>query len=407
MFALTVNALRPSARPPIAIMPSYLTSWLTTELAPHNLLITVGAAIGLAAAGGLHGWQGWLGLGLMTASAAALVAMILESQAARGVLERALATGLGPDYADRIVEPRTPTYDLRVPWRQLIVPFRMRHPDVERIRNLAYGPHGKRNFLDVYRHRRPATNAPILLQIHGGAWTYGNKEQGKPLMLHFASRGWVCFAVNYRLAPKATWPDLIVDVKRAITWIRQHAEEFGADPSIIVAAGGSAGGHLAALAALTPNDPLFQPGFEDANTSVQAAVPFYGAYDLTNALGHRTSEMTKKFIAKKVMKKEFEAHRAEFELASPLFRINAEAPPFFVVHGSRDTMLPIEGARLFVQRLREASRAPVCYAELPGTQHGFDFFSSVRTAHATRAVERFADYAYCWQRDQVVGGRGR
>lgn len=405
MFGLVLNALRPSASP-AAIMPSYVASWLTTELAPHNLMIAVGAAIGLSAAGGLDGWKGWLGLGLIVASAAMLAGMILESHAARRVLEQALATGLGPDYGDRIVEPRTPTYDLRVPRRQLILPFLMRHPDVQRTRNRSYGPHGKRNLLDVYRHRKPAMNAPILFQIHGGAWTYGNKNQGKPLMLHFASRGWVCFAANYRLAPKATWPDLIVDVKRAIAWIREHAQEFGADPSFILVAGGSAGGHLAALAALTPNDPVYQPGFEESDTTVHAAAPFYGAYDFTNAAEHRTQEMTKKFFAKKVIKKDFGANRKDFELASPLYRISAVAPPFFVIHGSRDTMLPVEQARLFVQRLRETSRAPVCYAELPATQHGFDLFSSIRTAHATRAVERFADYAYCWQREQGVTSRG-
>src|SRR2546429_3426223 len=136
--------------------------------------------------------------------------------------------------------------------------------------------------LDVSRHRDRPTGCPTLIQIHGGGWTIGNKDQqGKPIMLHFASRGWVCFAVNYRLAPRSTWPAQIVDVKRAIAWVKEHAEEYGADPNFIVVTGGSAGGHLSALAALTPNDPAWQPGFEDADTSVQAAVPYYGVYDFT------------------------------------------------------------------------------------------------------------------------------
>ena len=111
----------------------------------------------------------------------------------------------------------------------------MKHPDVERIKDVPYGPIRRRNLLDVYRPRDVPSGAPILLQIHGGGWVISNKnQQGKPIMLHFASRGWVCFAPNYRLSPRSTWPDEIVDVKRAIAWIKEHAHEYGADPSFII-----------------------------------------------------------------------------------------------------------------------------------------------------------------------------
>ena len=86
-------------------------------------------------------------------------------------------------------------------------------------------------------------------------------------MPHLAAQGWVCVAINYRLAPRDPFPAHIVDVKRAIAWIREHIAEYGGDPSYLAITGGSAGGHLAALAALTPNDPAYQPGFEDADTS--------------------------------------------------------------------------------------------------------------------------------------------
>ena len=97
--------------------------------------------------------------------------------------------------------------------------------------------------------------------------------------------GWVGFNIDYRLSPAATFPDHLVDVKRAIAWVREHAAEYGADPDFICLTGGSAGGHLCALAALTADDPAYQPGFEDADTSVAAAVPFYGVYDLTDSEG--------------------------------------------------------------------------------------------------------------------------
>ena len=93
----------------------------------------------------------------------------------------------------------------------------------------------------------------MLVQIHGGGWLWGRKEgQAEPLMGHLAERGWVCVAPNYRLSPRATWPDHIVDVKRALAWVKSNIAEYGGDPGFLVVTGGSAGGHLASLAGLTP-----------------------------------------------------------------------------------------------------------------------------------------------------------
>ena len=94
-----------------------------------------------------------------------------------------------------------------------------------------------------------------------------------PLMYHLAAKGWVCVAINYRLAPRDAFPAQIIDVKKGIAWIRENIASYGGDPDYIAITGGSAGGHLCALAALTPNDPEWQPGFEDVDTSVQVAVP--------------------------------------------------------------------------------------------------------------------------------------
>ena len=107
------------------------------------------------------------------------------------------------------------------------------------------------------------------------------REQGLPMMHELARRGWVCVTVNYRLSPKATWPAHIVDCKRALAWVREHIAEYGGDPDFIAVSGGSAGGHLSALLALTPNEPEWQPGFEDLDASVDACLPFYGVYDMT------------------------------------------------------------------------------------------------------------------------------
>ena len=130
----------------------------------------------------------------------------------------------------------------------------------------------------------------MLIYVHGGAWTHGRKDQqGLPIVYHFASRGWLCVQPNYRLCPDATFPDPLVDIKRAIAWVHQHAHEHGGNPQQVFITGGSAGAHLSALAALTMNDPAFQPGFEDADTSVVAAIPMYGDYDWLDSHGERAN----------------------------------------------------------------------------------------------------------------------
>ena len=266
------------------------------------------------------------------------------------------------------------------------------------IRNVAYhSAHGKRGLLDVYRQRgSTATNAPVLLQVHGGAWSVGSKdEQGVPLMRHMAARGWVCFAINYRLSPRDPFPAHIVDVKRALAWVKEHAAEYGGDPGYVTITGGSAGGHLTALAALTPNDPAYQPGFEDADTTVQAAVPFYGVYDFAGAIGtRRSADLRDKFLAGRVMFADPSDGLTPFEEASPLARVNADAPPMLVIHGARDSLVEVEQARHFVRALRAVSRQPVAYAELPGTQHAFDVFPSIRSAAVVRGVDRFLRWTY-------------
>ncbi len=163
-------------------------------------------------------------------------------------------------------------------------------------------------------------------------------------------------------------------------------------PDFIAVTGGSAGGHLSALVGLTAGDPNFQPGFEDADASVDAAVPMYGIYDMT--AGRGTTYYDKgflRFLEKTVFKKRLDDDPEVFEQASPTYRVGPDAPPFFVIHGRNDTLAPVADARRFVEALRNVSQAPVAYAELPLAQHAFDVLPSVRTAHTIAAVLRFLE----------------
>lgn len=262
--------------------------------------------------------------------------------------------------------------------------------------DISYGDYGSRNHLDIWR--RPDLDrhgrAPVLLQVPGGAWMVGSKrQQAYPLMSHLAELGWVCVAINYRLSPRSTWPDQIVDIKRALAWTKAHIAEYGGDPNWIAITGGSAGGHLSALAALTANDPQFQPDFEDVDTRVRAAIPFYGVYDFTRA-DNSVHPLMVPMLAKRVSKLSRTEIAEPFRAASPITHVSANAPPFFVLHGRNDSLVPVEQARAFTGVLRDVSCQPVVYAELPFAQHAFDIFGSARAAHAAVAVEQFLAEVY-------------
>ncbi|MEO5709115.1 MAG: alpha/beta hydrolase [Nocardioidaceae bacterium] len=397
--ALTANAVRPVPGYRAAV-PSMAAGWLTGELAPHLLALTAADTAYAAARG-----RSRAGRVLALASSAALAAIVVQSARSQRHVDVALVEALSEDYLDRLSAGYT-DLDLSTPLRQLAMPFSVHDEEIEILKDIAYDTeHGKRGLLDVYRQRdADLTNAPVLLHVHGGAWSIGDKEhQGIPLMLHMAARGWVCVTINYRLSPRDPFPAHIVDVKRAIAWIREHAHEYGADPAFLAVTGGSAGGHLAALAALTPNDPAYQPGFEAADTTLQAAAPHYGVYDFAGATGGASAlAMRDRFLAPKVLFKDPSTDLAEFERASPMLRVNADAPPFFVVHGRTDSLVDVDQARQFVAALRAVSREPVAYAELPGAQHAFDVFPSIRSAAVVRGVDRFLRFTYDgWVHDRT------
>jgi acetyl esterase/lipase len=270
--------------------------------------------------------------------------------------------------------------------------------------DISYGEFGRANHLDIWRRPDLDRNgkAPVLFQIPGGAWTTGNKRgQAHPLMSHLAELGWICVSINYRHSPRNTWPDHIVDVKRALAWVKAHIAEYGGDPDFIAITGGSAGGHLSSLAALTPNHPQFQPGFEDADTCVQAAVPFYGVYDFTRVEDAMHPDMLP-LLEQMVVKQPHSTNLNSYIAASPVTHVSADAPPFFVLHGRNDSLVPVEQARGFVARLQQVSGQPVVYAELPFTQHAFDMLGSVRAAHAAVAVEQFLAEIYATHHEAVI-----
>jgi acetyl esterase/lipase len=378
--AIFVIAARWPSHNRVLLAPTFFMSWMTIELAPHHLIIQWVATLIFWRLGAFESWPGWVGLAIAIASWIALLVMGAQATASARAMRDALDE-LGPG-------ERGP----RMPWWMRVLPFAMKwRRGVEVVRNVEFARVAGRSLrLDVYRSTTPGEGRPAILQIHGGGWVIGDKrEQGIPLLGHLAKAGWVGFNANYRLSPGATFPDHLVDLKRALAWIREHAAEYGADPDFVCVTGGSAGGHLTALMALTANDPRYQPGFEHVDTSLRAAVPFYGVYDFTNRNDTWDPRTWPMFLEPWVIKAFLAEEPERFAEASPIDQVNAGAPPFLIVHGDRDTLAPVEDARTFVEALRAVSDEPVLYAELHGSQHAFDLFPSTRSVHVIEGVERF------------------
>ena len=392
LFGLAANVLRPNASK-YGSVPSFALGWPVGETAPQFMALTAAdAAITIA-----RGRMSKLGLGLTAATLGALGYAVYQGTQTRDVVEGALKRDLAHDYdnlpADREVDSPERTLGI------LAHPLRPQRAGVEVIRNISYTEGGRRAKLDIYRPADgSAKSAPVLIQIHGGGWTIGKKEeQGLMLMHRLAELGWVCVAANYRLSPKHRFPTHIIDVKRAIAWVRANIAEYGGDPSYLVLTGGSAGGHLSSLAALTPNHRAWQPGFERADTSVAACVPFYGVYDMLGEDGDPyTVAMREEMLSKTIFPLDPPATLDDYRAASPIHQVHANAPDFFVLHGEKDTLVNVRQARNFVAKLRRDTTASVTYAELPGAQHAFEVFGSIRSDHAIRGVVRWCQ----WHREQ-------
>jgi acetyl esterase/lipase len=396
-FINAANGLRPLARKGYTTVLVFWFGWPTSEVPGVYFLGSLLDALRRGRRGDFAGRRGKAALALTAASWAILGVIRYRGVTTPGpVLEAGLRDQLGPDYADALAalpqsEPKR-RGRRNLPLGNTVA----RRRYVEKTNVVSYGPHGRANLADIWRRRDLPRDgkAPVLLQVPGGAWMIGmRRPQAYPLMSHLAARGWVCVSIGYRVSPRHTWPDHIVDVKRALAWVKENIADYGGDPNFVAITGGSAGGHLTALAALTPNDPKYQPGFEEADTSVAAAVPVYGRYDWFSTTGDGRREFVG-LLEKLVVKEDFGAHRDIYLDASPIRRLRADAPPFFVLHGHNDSLIPVGEAEEFVDELRAVSKSPVAYAELPNAQHAFDIFSSPRAHQSAEAVARFLSWVY-------------
>ncbi|MGJ8560139.1 MAG: alpha/beta hydrolase fold domain-containing protein [Litorimonas sp.] len=276
-----------------------------------------------------------------------------------------------------------------------VLPFRPSNRDVKRTKNISYGPFGRRNRLDIYKSKiDAATMLPVLIHVHGGGWVVGRKhQQAQPLIQYMASHGWLVVDINYRLGPWNRMPVMIQDVMRAIAWVKANIADYGGDPNFVALTGGSAGGHLVALAGLASDEALFKPGFENEDCSVNACVPVYGVYDFLN----RQSSMTtgfkemETFLSKLVMPGPITTHRDLWDKSSPMAHIKADAPPMLILHSRQDALADFDSAKAFAHAIDQVSDHAVVFAELPNSQHAYDISYAPPTPEHVRVVHHFLE----------------
>ncbi len=242
------------------------------------------------------------------------------------------------------------------------------------------------------RERRPA-----VVLIHGGAWTVGWRQQLNWFCEQFAEHGYVAATIDYRTMPGGVFPNPLHDAKAAVRWLRLNAEQYAIDPGRIGALGKSAGGHLAALLAVTGDGGTFE-GDENPGPSsaVQAAVCFYAPYDLTyynpannnGMVGWIGSRVIEYFVG-------FQTGRemngmTPAEAASPMTYAGPNTSPMLLIHGGEDGMVPVEQAQAFHERLKEFG-VPTELIVLPEQRHGFTRYPSQTREEIFQDVIAFLD----------------
>ncbi|OQR85060.1 endomembrane protein 70-like protein [Achlya hypogyna] len=301
---------------------------------------------------------------------------------------------LSPSTAVKTIGHRS-AWQMAMIWSPLPMKLALRamYPGIQFVGSKVYAHVGSRVstplFMDFYKHENCGPKPPIFLFIHGGGWLLGNRSYAPQALLHqVCSKGWLFCSIDYRLAPFNCFPQNLTDCKRAIAYLRT-ATDLDLDQHTIVVGGESAGGHLAALVAVTADEKRFQPGFEDVDTSVAACVDTYGIHDLLDRYGHfgrrdLTGGFRKYMEVALMQKKLMRKNEPAFAAASALQYVldGAKVPPFLIVHGEYDSVVPYEDSKEFydaLQATRDRShRVPDIFVKVPHAQHAFNIFTSPR-----------------------------
>ena len=234
--------------------------------------------------------------------------------------------------------------------------------------------------LIVPKNRARHAPCPVLVWICGGAYRVVNRSVWLPEMLRFARAGYVVASIEYRTSNEAVFPAQLIDVKAAVRFLRAHAKEFCVDPEKIYAMGESAGGTLASLLGVTGDHREFDQGDHlDQSSAVQGVADYYGVTDLTSASAERDRMSAPENHSNDVPYFAFEEFlgvgygKDEAEKASAVRYVSDGTPPFMILHGTADTVVPMEQSDSLYNALQK-NGVSCEFVKVEGAVHGDDLF---------------------------------
>lgn len=373
----TLAAYSPWAFRPFQALAGF-TGMAVTLFLPHIVLLATMVSVGVWAYGGLQSTAGLVGLALHAGSAVALL-----------LLQRRMNRAL-PRLDGRVIhDADTPFASLKGDFLPIFGPSLLLRTAVLASANVERGVEfrrvgARRLRLDVYRPPEGLGRRPAIVYVHGGGWVSGSRRQSKFMCAELAAAGFVVFAISYRLAPLVGMKDIVTDCKAGLAWVRAHQQQYGADERTLVM-GGSAGGHLAAMLALTPNEPRFQAGFEDGDTSVDGAVVLYGVTDLTEQSVAKKDVLFGWFL-RMIVRSSFVSSPDSWRELEPLHWAGPNAPPLLFVHGLSDAVVPLSHSKRLMAKLRESGAPDAHLLEMPLAHHAFEVMPTMMHQRAVRLI---------------------
>jgi acetyl esterase/lipase len=261
--------------------------------------------------------------------------------------------------------------------------------DIEEIKNIEYkNVNGKSLQLDIYRPKNIVKPAPLLVFIHGGGWRSGQRSDYLIYLVDFAKRGYITATVSYRLLKDGPYPACAEDITDAVHWFFNNGENYGYDPNRIALIGGSAGAHLALLAAYGWKNPSARKDSTDVQEHghrIKAVVDIYGPTDLTTEYA-RNHKLVTSFIAHS-----FKDAPELYKEASPIQYLDKSDPPTMILHGTSDDLVPISQSDLLKARL-DTLGVPCVYYRVPLWPHGMDIIKRVNDFSQLKMNEFFKQY---------------
>ena len=251
--------------------------------------------------------------------------------------------------------------------------------------DIAYVTDGhKRQKLDLYVPDE-GENLPLIIWIHGGAWRGGNKTHYVPMA--FLKPGYAGASINYRLSQHAIFPAQIEDVKAAVRWLRANAATYRLDPNRFTAWGSSAGGHLVALLGTTSDVKVFEVGENlEVSSKVQAVVDYYGPTDFLQMDAHRLPDGlvhdAPDSPESQLVGGPIQEHKDRVAKANPITYVSEDDPPFLIIHGDQDKLVPYHQSVLLKDALEKAG-VPVTFYKVAGGGHGW--FRDPKVPELTKA----------------------